>query len=350
MGRGAALFRQGFNHMSLRSSPRLGEKHGMNRYDSQQPVLHYLMRARHCFSLLIVYVDAMTAPGEWPSMQLELREHGLALQVSAPRILAALADDAALITDRTKKLHLLRHGQGNHNVAQADWLAAGRPGEPYWVSTDPGFAYLDAELTPLGEQQARDLRLRTANLRPELLISSPMRRALSTGLIAFDDHITGRLDGTPLAVIALEACHEHAGRHTCDKRLSKAELAARYPAVDFSLLEAEEDPFWGDGETRESLESLAHRAASIVAFILARPERHIVVAAHSTVLAALVNAGLTVVPSLPGLQAEDVAAVSIASDGALGTGTDSGEVEAATSWFKTGEIMRTFLVQIPGPP
>jgi len=214
------------------------------------------------------------------------------------------------------------------------------------VSTDPGFAYLDAELTPLGEQQARDLRPRAANLRPELMIASPMRRALSTGLIAFDDHVAGRLDSTPLAVVALEACHEHAGRHTCDKRLSKAELATRYPAVDFSLLEADEDPFWGDGETRESLESLAHRAASIVAFILARPERHIVVAAHSTVLAAVVNAALTVVPALPGLQQAEDGAVSIASDGALGSG--AADVEAATSWFRTGE-MRTFLVQVPGP-
>ena len=118
--------------------------------------------------------------------------------------------------------------------------------------------YVDAELTPLGEQQARDLRSRSAALRPELMVVSPMRRAIATGLIAFDDHVSGRVagdGGVPwrLPVVALEACHEHAGRHTCDKRLPTAELAARYPAVDFSLLAAPDDPFWGDGSKRETL-------------------------------------------------------------------------------------------------
>lgn len=266
-------------------------------------------------------------------MQRELREHGNALRESGAvaAIHAARCDDDASLEPGTKKIHLIRHGQGRHNVAQAEWLAAGRPGEPYWTSTDPDWVYLDAELTPLGEQQARDLRPRTAGLRPELLVVSPMRRAIATALLAFEDHVSGRVaEGAApwrLPVLALEACHEHAGRHTCDKRLPTAELAARYPAVDFSLLEAPEDPFWGDGSEREALAALARRAADAAAFLLARPERHIAVAAHSTLLAALVNAALLVGP-------------------AGGADTAAALAEEATSWFKTGE-MRSFIIRAP---
>jgi broad specificity phosphatase PhoE len=275
----------------------------------------------------------MAAPSEWPEMQHELRVHGRNLRATKAvvTILAELVPHDAPLRTGSKKVHLIRHGQGAHNVAQAEWLAAGRPGEPYWVSTDPEFAYIDAELTPLGEQQARDLRASTVKLLPELLIVSPMRRAVSTGLIAFDDHVNGRLPGvsTRLPVVALEACHEHAGRHTCDKRLPTLDLAARYPEVDFSLLEHAEDPFWGDGETRESLASLARRAAEVVAFVISRSERHIVIAAHSTLLAAVVNAALVVADNSPELKG---------AAPEMETPTD------ATSWFRTGE-MRTFLLK-----
>ena len=47
--------------------------------------------------------------------------------------------------------------------------------------------------------------------------------------------------------MAHELCHERAGKHTCDKRLPLTELAAAYPTVDYSLIEAEQDPYWHDG-------------------------------------------------------------------------------------------------------
>jgi hypothetical protein len=49
-----------------------------------------------------------------------------------------------------KKVHFIRHGQGYHNVAQAEWRASGKSGEPYTLATDPTFGFGDAMLTPVG--------------------------------------------------------------------------------------------------------------------------------------------------------------------------------------------------------
>ena len=170
-------------------------------------------------------------------------------------------------------------------MAQAEWHAADKPGEPYLLSTDPEWRYKDAELTAEGEQQARDLQVRAAKLRPELLVVSPMRRATQTGLIAFEEHITRE----ELPVVAHEGCHEIGGKHTCDKRLDRERLQELYPVVDYSGIQSEEDPFWGDGSTRESSEHLAKRCADFVAWLRDRPEEHIAVAAHSTMLFHLLN-------------------------------------------------------------
>lgn len=139
----------------------------------------------------------------------------------------------------------------SHNVAQRDWRANAAwdgTSEPYTPDNDPELKYVDAELTDKGEDEARALLEHTEpHLKPQLLIVSPLRRATVTGLLAFEPHVKRG----ELRVMAHELCHERAGRHTCDKRLAKSKLQALYPAVDYSQLEAEEDPFWADGWTRE---------------------------------------------------------------------------------------------------
>ena len=71
-----------------------------------------------------------------------LRAAGDALRPTLPfRVTATRCADDAPIPDGTKKVHLIRHGQGFHNVAQSEWRAAGKPGEPYLLETDPDFFY-----------------------------------------------------------------------------------------------------------------------------------------------------------------------------------------------------------------
>ena len=79
----------------------------------------------------------------------------------------------------------------------------------------------------------------------------------------------------------------------CDKRLAKAALAAAYPRVSYELIEAEDDPYWGDGVTREAWESVARRAAGFAQWLRSRPETHIAVASHSAFLLTLFNAVFT---------------------------------------------------------
>ena len=123
------------------------------------------------------------------------------------------------------------------------------------MDNDPDFNFGDAELNDKGKGQATDLQQKTAALSPELLVVSPMRRATTTGLLAFAPHIERK----ELPVLAIELTHERAGRHTCDKRLAKARLAELHPAVDYSAITTEEDPYWEDVRHRQSFLHHARR-------------------------------------------------------------------------------------------
>jgi len=157
------------------------------------------------------------------------------------------------------------------------------------VDTDPNGKYMDALLTSYGEEQAESLQERTKFLDPEVLVVSPLRRATQTGVIAFADHVR-----RGLKVSAMELCHEVAGKHTCDRRKCRSDLAQEFPEVDYSLVVDEDDPFWGDGLTRETDESLALRGADFMRWIRDRPERSIAVATHSQFLFTLFNTVLCV--------------------------------------------------------
>ena len=78
----------------------------------------------------------------------------------------------------TKVLHLIRHGQGYHNVAGGADPVAYR----HWD-------WEDAHLTPAGWQQALALRAHLAGLgpafRPGLVVVSPLTRTLETAAGVF---------------------------------------------------------------------------------------------------------------------------------------------------------------------
>ena len=236
----------------------------------------------------------------------------IAAELGVTISVALVADDAE-VPPGSKKVNFIRHGEGHHNVAQREWRAQpdwDGTSEPYTIDNDASFRYVDALLTDKGEGQARTLQARTTIMaRPQLLVVSPLRRATQTSLIAFAPHV----EASKLPTVAHELCHEIGGRHTCDKRLSRAELEKQYPAVSYALLETEDDPHWLDGVTRESWESLALRGAGFATWLRGRPETHIAVAAHSAFLLATFNAVFTA------------------------------ETEEARGWFGTGE-MRTVLL------
>ncbi|MQL90631.1 hypothetical protein Taro_023227 [Colocasia esculenta] len=76
--------------------------------------------------------------------------------------------------------------------------------------------------------------------------------------------------------LAVEACREHLGVHPCDKRRCISEYQLLFPAIDFSLIEDDEDVLWKP-EIREPNEDVAARGVKL----WTRKEKEIVVVTHS---------------------------------------------------------------------
>ena len=167
----------------------------------------------------------------------KLRDDG-ALGISRPVRVVGRRPDAA--GAGAKIVHLVRHGQAYHNLLGDLYRELGREIDSTGGDTT-GSPYVrpevvDPPLTESGRIQARALRPTTARLAPELIVVSPMRRATETALLGFPDRAT--------PFVAVETCHETAGLHTCDHRLSRSELAELFPHVDYALIAEEEDPYW----------------------------------------------------------------------------------------------------------
>jgi len=197
-----------------------------------------------------------------------------------------------------KRVHFVRHGQGQHNVAflnsatRCDCYDGNIPFEerncPY---VQP--AVLDARLTELGEQQAVSLQAKAAATKSTLVLVSPLQRTLQTATLAF-----ASISPPPL-LLAYEELREQIGTHICDKRRNRSVAAAQFPHVDFSLIE-ETDTRWTI--ERESKAGIADRAELFLAFLFARPEENLTVVGHSAFLLTLFQVCLdcSVDPSLAG--------------------------------------------------
>lgn len=130
-----------------------------------------------------------------------------------------------------KVLFCGRHGQGWHNVSaerydplewELDWARRNGDGVRTWGP--------DAELTSLGENQARQVhagwkrQLAEGAPRPQRWICSPLTRTADTMRLSFGELLDGE---TP---VFTEAIREIYGVHTCDKRRSKVSPArAEWP-------------------------------------------------------------------------------------------------------------------------
>ncbi|XP_062082702.1 phosphoglycerate mutase-like protein 1 isoform X1 [Humulus lupulus] len=194
---------------------------------------------------------------------------------------------------RCKTIHLVRHAQGIHNV-EGD--------KNYKAYLNPD--YFDAHLTPLGWQQVDNLRkhVHTSGLykKIDLVIVSPLLRTLQTAVGVFGgEGYTDRLDVVPLMaanagnskrpaissldappILAVELCREHLGVHPCDRRRSISEYQYLFPAVDFSLIESDEDVLW-KATVRETIEEVTARGLKFLNWLWTRQEKEIAIVTHS---------------------------------------------------------------------
>lgn len=195
--------------------------------------------------------------------------------------------------NRCKTLHVVRHAQGIHNV-EGD--------KNYKVYMSP--EYFDAHLTQLGWQQVENLRKHVHSCglfkRIDLVITSPLLRTMQTAVGVFGgEGYTDRMDVLPLMVanagnsgrsaisslncppiIAVEHCREHLGVHPCDRRRSINEYQCLFPAIDFSLIESDEDVLW-KADVRETKEEVAARGMKFINWLWTRKEKEIAIVTHS---------------------------------------------------------------------
>ena len=186
-----------------------------------------------------------------------------------------------VVQQNSKVLHFVRHAQGVHNI------------DKHIMRQPEG---LDAQLTDEGRQQCGALAKRVCNLKPELVVTSPLTRTMQTTLLSFGTQLQA---GVP--VVALESVRETVNFY-CDARRSLSTIVSDL-APDFARVGAtidtsigcphDHDELWasyverhGPPDTftshRETadLPSLAARARAAFAWLGARAEH----ANHCTLL------------------------------------------------------------------
>lgn len=156
-------------------------------------------------------------------------------------------------------VHLIRHAQSTFNAAHAE------------SGTDP--FHFDARLSPLGLSQVEETRARARTLPCDLVITTPLTRALQTATGLFGGH----------APIEVECLHREWQEHSCDMGRSPRFLAEEFPDLAFDHLD---DPWWhhvdldANGVAVEPLDNFHMRVAEFRLWLKARPEKAIVVVGH----------------------------------------------------------------------
>ena len=175
---------------------------------------------------------------------------------------------AARSTSRTmtsKIILCIRHGQSTFNA-----FAAESGGDPL---------HFDAPLSKLGEEQVRAAREKLRDVEVDVVIASPLTRALQTAAGLFADH-----PSSPL--ILVEPLHRERVENSCDVGRSPSILAREFPMLALDHLS---EVWWhhdGNPDDRgicvEPVEAVARRAEEFRHLLSQRPERMIAVVGHGT--------------------------------------------------------------------
>lgn len=228
------------------------------------------------------YRRLLTHP--WHKIIAIIRVTSAAMMLAAPTSRgparpAAWRDTWQQMMPQRQIVHLVRHGQTEMNVHLRNCSPAF--GEPGFV--DPNL--LDTRLTADGIKQAQRLH-ETHTINPQVIIVSPLTRALHTAALAFP---LKAYPNTPRIVhpLARERLYM-----SSDRGRPWHMLADEYVGHDWSLLPQEDvsAPWWGppgDADGVETLEHLQTRVEGLRQWLERRPERCMVLVAHWAVLQAL---------------------------------------------------------------
>lgn len=167
----------------------------------------------------------------------------------------------------TKTVHLLRHAQSTFNEVYAEG--------------DPDPMLFDASLSALGHEQVTEARATFKDLRFDVIIVSPLTRALQTATGIFGDH------DVPMQV---EALHREYLENSCDVGRHPRALSDKFPSLNFDHL----DEVWWYRESedhnhvespvivQEPMYNFFDRVEAFRASLLVRPEDSVLVVGHAT--------------------------------------------------------------------
>lgn len=186
-----------------------------------------------------------------------------------------------------KTIYLARHGQSTHNAHSLVTEGAGLN----------DYRYIDAVLTSRGEEQARGLRRQLEHLNPDLLVCSPLTRAIQTCLLACQ-HVS-----KPIIVVPL--CAERVA-FACDIGRPVEMLQKDFPDLNYEFVQPPEAWWWmpekmedrtsegslallnkhpvGVYKDCEPMASFQKRVNDFRLWLLQRPEQKIAVFAHGIFL------------------------------------------------------------------
>jgi broad specificity phosphatase PhoE len=172
-----------------------------------------------------------------------------------------------------QRVYLLRHG---HSVFQTTYEVTG---------IDPGI--VDAPLSDLGVKQVRELASQVSHLGIDLIVTSPLTRAIETAI--------GLFGGRPAAPVIVNALMCERLGDSCDIGRPASFLSAEFPLLDFSDLPERwwyEGPKDARGVPVEPRDLFSDRVTGFRKWLSSRRERIILVVSHSGFIASLCGARL----------------------------------------------------------
>ncbi|KAF2623883.1 phosphoglycerate mutase-like protein [Macroventuria anomochaeta] len=193
-----------------------------------------------------------------------------------------------------KVLFLGRHGQGWHNVAEAKYGT--KAWDCYYSFLDgyDNLTWSDALLTPVGQQQARDVntlwkeQLQYGMPAPETYYVSPLTRTIETADLSFQDLELPQ--GKKYKPYIKELLREALGVHTCDRRSTKTQISQSFPHVAFEPNFSDLDPLW-EANYREPRSARRYRLATFLDDVFANDDGvFLSFTSHSGAIASILEA------------------------------------------------------------
>ena len=192
----------------------------------------------------------------------------------------------------TKLVHFQRHGQGYHNLLYLVLDDAGQRIEDIYHE-DPKInpfvrpEIVDSPLTHHGRNQCVAQQVKAATLNPQVILVSPLVRAIETAVITFQTH---HQNNVPF--VAHEDAREELGLLRCNQRQPLSESQRAYPFVDFGHMTSDQDLLFDPLAREPALEQSKRIYNFLVQFLRHRPEQELAVVGHSAWLFQMCNAVL----------------------------------------------------------